>query len=186
MKPILILYATREGQTRRIAEHLAATVRARGREAEVVDAAHLPAAFSLDRYSAAIVSASVHLARHEPQMVKFVKLHKAELESLPVIFLSVSLSEAGAEDPAAPPERRAQASADVERMIHGFLTETGWHPPKIKAVAGALLYTKYNFLLRFVMKRIARAAGASTDTSHDQEFTDWEALDRLVDELAPR
>jgi hypothetical protein len=30
MKPILVLYATREGQTRRIAEHLVATARERG------------------------------------------------------------------------------------------------------------------------------------------------------------
>jgi menaquinone-dependent protoporphyrinogen oxidase len=33
------------------------------------------------------------------------------------------------------------------------------------------------------MKRIARASGGSTDTSRDHEYTDWEALDRLVDEL---
>jgi menaquinone-dependent protoporphyrinogen IX oxidase len=71
-------------------------------------------------------------------MIKFVKLHKSELEQIPAVFLSVSLSEAGVEDPAATPERRAQASADVERMIQDFLTETGWHPAKIKAVAGAL------------------------------------------------
>jgi len=183
VKPLLVVYATREGQTRRIAEHLGATIRARGHAAEVVDAAHLPAAFSLDAYSAAIIGASVHQGRHEREMVKFVKLHRSELEQIPAVFLSVSLSEAGVEDPAASPERRAQASADVERMIQDFLTETGWHPAKIKAVAGALLYTKYNFLLRFVMKRIARASGGSTDTSRDHEYTDWEALDRLVDEL---
>jgi menaquinone-dependent protoporphyrinogen oxidase len=58
-------------------------------------------------------------------------------------------------------ERRAQAAADVERWIDAFLAETGWHPAKIKAVAGALLYSKYNFLLRFVMKRISRQAGSS-------------------------
>jgi len=50
-------------------------------------------------------------------------------------------------------------------------------------VAGALSYTKYNFLVRFVMKRIAKAQGASTDTSRDHELTDWEALDHIVDEL---
>jgi hypothetical protein len=39
------------------------------------------------------------------------------LERIPTAFLSVSLSEADAEDTSAPPERRAQAAADVERMI---------------------------------------------------------------------
>jgi menaquinone-dependent protoporphyrinogen oxidase len=32
------------------------------------------------------------------------------------------------------------------------------------------------------MKRIARKAGAPTDTSRDYQFTDWAALDRFVGE----
>ena len=184
MKPILVLYATREGQTRRIAQYLAASARARGLSADSVDASQVPAGFSLDNYSAAILSASVHLGRHEKEMIGFVKLYRTELELLPTVFLSVSLSEAGAEDAALPPERRGQAAADVQKMIDAFITETGWHPNKIQAVAGALRYTKYNRLLRFVMKRIAARAGGSTDTSRDREYTDWAALDRLIDELA--
>jgi menaquinone-dependent protoporphyrinogen oxidase len=183
MKPILVLYATREGQTRRIAEHLAATARARNLTAEVVDAKRLSADFSLDSYSAAVLAASVHLQKHEPEMKEFVKRHLASLQLMPAVFLSVSLSEAGAEDPAATPARRAQSAADANKMIQAFLTETGWHPSRLHAVAGALMYTKYNFLIRFVMKRIARQAGASTDTSHDHDYTDWEALDRILDEL---
>jgi menaquinone-dependent protoporphyrinogen oxidase len=65
-------------------------------------------------------------------------------------------------------------------MIKTFLSETGWHPTRVLAVAGALTYSKYNFLLRFIMKRIARRAGASTDTSRDHEFTDWAAVDRAL------
>jgi menaquinone-dependent protoporphyrinogen oxidase len=34
------------------------------------------------------------------------------------------------------------------------------------------------------MKRIARKAGAPTDTSRDYEFTNWQALDRFVEQLA--
>jgi len=99
------------------------------------------------------------------------------------VFLSVSLSEAGAEDISASPERRAQSAADVQRMVHGFLDQTGWHPQHIRATAGALMYSKYNFLIRFVMRRIAQKDGAPTDASRDYEFTDWEALDRVIDEL---
>ena len=185
MNPILVLYASREGHTRRIAEHIAATVRARGLEAIVVNAAQLPQGFSLDSYSAAIVAASVHVGKHEKEIVEFVKLHRAELEQIPAVFLSVSLSEALAEDPAATPEHRAQGAADVQKMIGVFLAETGWHPSKVRAVAGALSYSKYNFLVRFVMKGIAKSQGASTDTSRDHELTDWAALDHIVDEVVP-
>jgi menaquinone-dependent protoporphyrinogen oxidase len=75
-------------------------------------------------------------------------------------------------------------------MIDGFVAETGWRPERSLPVAGALTYSRYNFLIRFVMKRIARKQGAPTDTSRDYEFTNWSAVDRFVDEAvrsaAPR
>ena len=183
MKPVLVLYATREGQTRSIAEYLAAIIRTRGFATSIFDAAHLPPEFKLEDYSLAVLAASVHQQRHESEIVNFVKKHRAELEAMPTAFLSVSLSEAAVEDDEASRENRAKAAVDVRAMIDEFLEETGWHPSKIKAVAGALMYTKYNFLVRLVMKRIARAAGESTDVSHDHVYTDWAALDIFVDEL---
>jgi menaquinone-dependent protoporphyrinogen oxidase len=183
MKPVLVLYATREGQTRSIAEYLAAIIRTRGFEASVFDAAHLPGEFKLEDYSLAVLAASVHMQSHESEIVHFVKHHRAELESMPTAFLSVSLSEAGVEDDEASRENRVKAAVDVRSMIDDFLAQTGWQPSKIKAVAGALMYTKYNFLVRLVMKQIAKGAGASTDISHDHVFTDWGDLDIFADEL---
>jgi|SRR5579862_1292273 len=179
MKPVLIVYASREGHTKRIADHLA-----RNLNAELLEAKHAPPGISLDNYSAAIVAASVHVGRHENEIVSFVKAHLRELDRIPSVFLSVSLSEAGAEDPSATPDRRAQAAADVQRMIDVFLESTGWNPWRIQAVAGALMYSKYNFLLRWIMKRTAARAGGSTDTSRDHVYTDWAALDRLALDVA--
>lgn len=117
-------------------------------------------------------------------MVRFVKEHRAEIESVPNAFISVTLSEAGAERSDATPAEHAKFVSGVQEVINRFLDETGWRPKHVKPVAGALLYTRYNFLIRFVMKRIARAEGGSTDTSRDHEYTDWAALDRFVAELA--
>ncbi|MCU1340265.1 MAG: protoporphyrinogen oxidase [Bryobacterales bacterium] len=128
MEPILVLYATHEGQTQRIAEHIAASVRVHGRLANVLNAAHIPDGFSLDAYAAAIVAASVHGGRHEKEIVRFVKDHVKELERIPTAFLSVSLSEAGAEDAMAPPENRARSAADATRMIDEFLAENRLAP----------------------------------------------------------
>ena len=183
MKPVLVIYATREGHTRRISEHLGALLEAHHRTFELADAAHLPEGFSIAKYGAAIVSASLHAGKHEPEMAKFVKRHLNELHQVPTVFLSASLSERTVEDPDSPAEKRAQAEADVERTIDSFLKETGWHPSNVAAVAGALIYSKYNFVLRFVMKRIARKAGGPVDTSRDYEFTDWTKLDRLIEKF---
>jgi menaquinone-dependent protoporphyrinogen oxidase len=181
MKPILVLYATREGQTRRIAEHIGAELRAHDFEADVLDAAKLPSAFTLARYDAAILAASVHIGKHEPEMVAFVKAHRSELERIPAPFLSVSGAESGAENSAASPEARERSAANVKKMIDAFVQETGWHPARVFPVAGALLYREYNPFLRFIMRLIAKSEGGSTDTSRNTEYTDWESLDQFVD-----
>ena len=106
--------------------------------------------------------------------------YRRELEAAGASLLSLSLSQAGAQDEAAPPDRRRQAQDDVRRMIEAFVAETGWTPAHTLPVAGALAYSKYNFLVKLVMKRIARHNGASTDTSRDWEFTDWQAVDGFV------
>jgi menaquinone-dependent protoporphyrinogen oxidase len=177
-----VFYATREGQTQRIAEHVAADLRRRGFEVEISNV-RKERAIRLDGFSAAVIAASVHVDRHESEMVKFVKQHRAELEALPAALLSVSLSEAGAERANATPEQRAQAVAAVHTLIDKFLRKTGWHPKRVKPVAGAPLYTRYNPLIRFVMKQIVKRAGGDTDTSRDYEYTDWVALDRFVEEF---
>jgi menaquinone-dependent protoporphyrinogen oxidase len=79
---------------------------------------------------------------------------------------------------------RARSAADVQRVVDSFLADTGWHPSKVHAAAGALMYSKYNFLIRFIMRAIARKEGANTDTSQDHEFTDWAALDHVIDEVS--
>lgn len=183
MKPILVLYATREGHTRRIAEFLAASVRLNGGQTTVVNAADFESSFQFDDFSGAFVAASVHQGYHEKELVQFVKRHLAALSGIPSVFFSVSLSQAGAEDATASPEHRAKASGEVQKMIDVFLQETGWCPTIVKPVAGALMYTKYNFLIRFIMKRIARKERASTDTSKDHEFTNWVGLHELVQEF---
>lgn len=183
MKPVGVLYATREGHTERIAQHISEGLRQCGVEATINDVRTHPTV-SLDQYAGVVVAASVHAARHEPEMVHFVREHAAELERMPGAFISVTLSEAGAERADATPEEHAKFVADVRKLIDRFFMDTGWHPKRVKPVAGALLYTKYSFLLRFVMKRIAKAAGGSTDTSRDHVYTDWVALDRFVADLA--
>jgi menaquinone-dependent protoporphyrinogen oxidase len=68
-------------------------------------------------------------------------------------------------------------------VVNKFIAETGWRPRRIELVAGALPYTKYNFLVRYVMKRISAKEGGDTDTSRDYEYTDWNAVDRFAVEF---
>lgn len=185
MNPILVLYATREGHTLHIANHILQNLFMAGLPVEERNAAALvdEDSFDLGGYSAAILAASIHRGRHEPEMVAFVQRHRNTLARLPSAFLSVSLSEAGVEQSSSTPELRVRAAADVDQVLASFYAETGWQPSRVTPVAGALQYSKYGPLLRWIMHRIVRRAGGNAELSQDQVFTDWESVDHFVSEF---
>jgi menaquinone-dependent protoporphyrinogen oxidase len=183
MKPAAIVYATSEGHTRRIADRLALSLKTRGVVPmlfDVRDAADVaPAGFA-----AVVLAASAHRGRHQREMVRYARQNRSQLAAIPNAFISVSLSEAGVENPALSEEERRKHSAAVRNMVARFVKDTGWRPRRVLPVAGALCYTRYNFLMRWIMQRIARSARGATDTSRDHDYTDWAALDRFAGTLA--
>jgi len=179
-----VFFATREGQSQRVAERVASDLRARDIDTDVVDVKHVHGEFEWHEYDVAFVVASVHAGHHEKEMIEFVRRSKGELERLHAPFLSLTLSEAGAELPNNPPQVREAAHADAQRMIGDFARETGWRPEHALTVAGALAYSKYNFFVKWIMKRIAHKAGFDGPTNRDYEFTNWPSVDRFVEKCS--
>ena len=182
VKRVAVFYATREGHTCKIAERIAIDLRALSFDVDLLEVRH-PIPFSLEHYSAAVLAASVHAGNHEKEMIQFVKDHRSELDLMTTAFLSVTLSEAGAEMRDKSLVEHARFAQDVDKMLTKFFNDTKWRPTLVKPVAGALLYTQYNFLVRLIMRSIAGKAGASTDTLHDYVYTDWVGLDKFVNDL---
>jgi menaquinone-dependent protoporphyrinogen oxidase len=182
MQRVLVVYATREGRTRKVAARVAAVLRARGREVDVFDAASPPAGIDPGRYALVVLAASLHMGRHEREMRAFVKKHAVALGRVRTAFLSVSLSEATVEDPSRPEEERAKAARAVTDTIARFLAQTHLRPTWVMPVAGALPYGAYGPVTRLVMREISRKEGGPTDTGRDYEMTDWSALERFAEE----
>lgn len=180
MKTALVLYATREGHSALIADHIASLLRSTGQPAEVFDVRDAPS-LDLPAHAKAILVASVHGGKHEREMIELAKHYRNELAQIPSAFISVSLTEATAENPNAPQAQRAAASERAQATMESFFKEAGWHPRQVKAVAGALPYTKLNFIVRFVVKQISKQSGGDTDTSRDYEYTNWPELDRFIE-----
>jgi menaquinone-dependent protoporphyrinogen oxidase len=65
VRPIGVLYATREGQTRRIAERVAQDLRARRFDVECNNLRDYDAKIQPNDYSAVVLAASVHAGKHE-------------------------------------------------------------------------------------------------------------------------
>jgi menaquinone-dependent protoporphyrinogen oxidase len=127
------------------------------------------------RVKGAVVGASLHGGRHQRAAEAFVKAHASQLNAHPSAFFSVSLSAAS---------RNPDELEAVKRLARSFPTPLAWRPGMIVCFAGRLAYTKYGFLKRFLMKRIARKEGASTDTSRDHEFTKWSDVEQFAADMA--
>lgn len=172
MAEILVVYATTEGHTRKVAEFIAERVRARGHHVDLVDAA-TPAVEHLGlRYRAAFVGGSVHCDRHQGALLHFARRQRAWLNAMPVAFFSVGLALV---QPDAGGVEAAREAADR------FVEQTGLRPARVHLVAGALKYTQYDFFKRWVMRTIAAREGRSVDTGHDHEYTDWADVGAFVD-----
>ncbi|MDA1146323.1 MAG: protoporphyrinogen oxidase [Chloroflexi bacterium] len=173
MSEFAIIYTTREGQTARVAHHIADRLRA-DREAIVHVFSMDEAPVSLRDFDAIAIGGSVHFGHHESQLMAYVRQHRDELTARPSAFFSVS-GAAGSEI-----EPYAGQAADYASE---FMDQTGWSPDVVGVFAGAIKYTQYGFIKKRVMRRIARKEGEPTDMSRDHELTDWADVDAFADDV---
>ena len=178
MIQIPIFFATTEGQTARIAERLAVLLREAGFSSAAIDVASERAkTFDWTPVRAALVGASLHAGHHQAAAAQFVRANLPRLAARPSAFFSVSLS-AGSSNP--------EEVREARRLAQEFCTTLGWTAGRIVPLAGRLAYTKYGWLKRWMMRRIARKEGGPTDTSRDHELTDWTSVASLATEIASR
>lgn len=173
MARMLVLYGTTEGHTARIAQSIGDTLRARGDEVDLVQASR-PGPNPAD-YAGIVVAASVHGGRYQRGVQAWVRSNVYMFGDRPTAFVSVCLGVL---------QHDATVQREVQDIVTRFLLSTGWRPAITKIVAGALPYRKYNWLKRWLMRRIVAKAGGETDTSRNWEYTDWSDLRDFAEQFA--
>jgi menaquinone-dependent protoporphyrinogen oxidase len=176
MPRILLLYATIEGQTARIAERIARTLREKAHSVDMLPADTDPAQLDPAAYDAVIVGASIHYGHHPAYLRTLIRRHRDALAARPCAFFSVSLSAGG-------PRPKPKAA---QRYLDKFLRQTGWQPQLTAKFAGAVKYSVYGPIKRRVMIVFVGLGGGDTDTTRDYEYTDWDAVERFADAYAQR
>ena len=169
MPRILVVYGTTEGHTAKVAGAIAEALHRVGAVVDVTAGGEVAPA--PDGYDAVIVAASVHAGRYQRSVEQWVRVHAAALSRQPAAFVSVCLGVL---------QKDPKVRQDLQAILDRFVATTGWRPTVAKFVAGALPYTRYGWIKRLVMKRIAAKAGGDTDTHHDFEYTDWNDLSHFA------
>jgi menaquinone-dependent protoporphyrinogen oxidase len=179
MANVLIVHATRYGQTAKIARRMEAALRGSGHAVQLVDVSRPPKSLEVWRFDVTFVGAPMYAGHYPASIVRFVRAQREFLKRGVSAFFSVNLAVAS---------HTSDGEAETLPLVERFIAETGWRPMRVELIAGALNYTRYNFFIRLLMRRMARKAGGDTDTSRDHEYTDWAAVERfaleVVDQVA--
>jgi menaquinone-dependent protoporphyrinogen oxidase len=162
MTRILVIYGTTDGQTERVAQEIGRALRLTGVDASVFQASS--AAPGPEDYAGVIVAASLRAGRYQRTVRRWIRQHGEGLRDKPGAFVSVCMMAR---------DRREATQQRLMAIMRAFVESCGWMPVIFKPVAGTLAYTRYDWLTRWMIKRMAAKMGDDTDTSRDHEYTDW-------------
>ena len=170
---LLIVFASQEGQTAKIALHVKSC---HVDNLEAVDLADVTAFPLIDvpgaSYDTVMVAAPIYVQHHLDSVAEFVKTHRETLAMMPSMFVSVNLAAA---------DRSPNAREALQHLVELFTEETGWQPEATEFVPGSLMYSHYGFLKCWMLYWLMRKAGVRTKTSQDYEYTNWDDVAAMAD-----
>jgi menaquinone-dependent protoporphyrinogen oxidase len=126
MARILVIFATTDGHTAKVAQAVGCRLQSRSNHADIVNAATDETDPSA--YDAIIVAASVHTGGYQRQIVRWAAKHSATLNQKPTAFVSVCLGIL---------EHKAEVDQRLRAILDAFARSTSWTPGETKIVAGA-------------------------------------------------
>jgi len=161
---ILIVYASVEGQTAKIADFAAEYITQAGHDVVLANADD-PATIDFQNTDAVVLAAPVHQRMHPKTFEAFIEASKSALAQHRTLLISVSLS-------AAFPE----GLRDAEKYIEELKTRTGFEPDAELMIAGAVRITQYDYFAMQLIQHVVLRDRDYDVSAGEQEFTDWKAL----------
>jgi menaquinone-dependent protoporphyrinogen oxidase len=170
-----LFYATRDGQSRRIAERIADRLIEKGINALPHDlAAALPAAQGLAESRPVVVVAAVRYGRHLPEAQQFLAIYRALRDPPPLVLLSVNLTA----------RKPGKNTAEGNVYLRKLIARNHLKPAFAAAIAGRLEYPRYGWLDKQAIRFIMLLTGGPTDPKTCVEYTAWNEVDGVARRIA--
>lgn len=170
MKKVGLLYSTKYGQTKKIMEYIGEHLQTLGLESKLLDI-NEKSQINPNDFNLVILGFPVFASRFPKKIIQWVNNNRDYLVKTRSAFFSVSLNAA---------DKRPEARKVDRDLLEAFSKITGWSPSTKSSFAGSLNYPAYAWFIKFILKRIAKAAGGSTDTSKRHEYTNWRAVEEFA------
>ena len=172
---MLFYYATRDGQSRRIAERIAERLRERGIAATPEDlVAAVPSAAEVLRAPLLVLVAAIRYGRHLPEANRLLEMYGRLSTRPPLVFASVNLTARK------PGKNTPEGNAYLRKAIARYRLA----PALAAAIAGRLDYSLYRWFDRQMIRFIMLLTGGPTDLQARVEYTDWNGVDAIAARIA--
>ena len=172
---LMVLYATRDGQSRRIALRICERLAAHGTAVAPRDLADgAPAAEDLAGAAVVVLVAAVRYGRHLAEARRFLARWRTLAPAPALALASVNLT-------ARKPDK---SSADSNPYLRKLIAQTASRPAVAAAFAGRLDYPRYGWLDRQLIRLIMWLTGGPTDPAACIDYTAWNAVDAFAARVA--
>jgi menaquinone-dependent protoporphyrinogen oxidase len=158
---LLVVFHSAEGQSRRVADRVAAVLRPKGIAVTLTNAECAPSPHTFD---AVIVGDSIHDRRHSGELASWLSAHRDLLAEMPTALFQVSLASAY-------PKHPTWGHVFVERLH----SDTGFDPQVVGEFGGRLAYMSYGWRTRNSLQSMA-VPGDEVGADH----TDWDAVEQFA------
>lgn len=165
----LLLYSSREGQTRKIIERIAAQLAPF--ECDIQDL-HTVGDIDWAAYDKVLIGASIRYGRLNKKLYQFIERNLTQLQRADAAFFCVNLT--------ARKEDQGKDTPQGSVYVQTFLKKSPWQPDVIGVFAGALYYPRYRWFDKMMIRLIMTMTGGETDTSKEVEYTNWEKVTQFA------
>ncbi len=172
-RSVLVVHASRYGQTQKIASRIADVAEQEGAEVRVYDVGEVPPRIDLSAFDVVVLAGGIAWGKHPRSLRRFIVRTVAGRSLTHSILVSVS----GAAESDATREL-------AESYVHRLYRETGWCADSFVLFGGGVTFTRYGPFTRWMIRRMQLKNGRPADVTRDYDYTDWEAVDRFARSLA--
>ena len=172
---IAVYYATRDGQARRIAEHICRRLNG-GRTPPTPRnlLPILPSSAELAHAPLIVLVAAVRYGKHLPEVERFLNAYCALPSPPPIALASVNLSA----------RKPGKTTSSGNPYLRKTIARHRLAPAAAVAFAGRLDYRRYSWRDRQIIRFIMLLTGGPTDPDTCIEYTSWSAVDEFADQIA--
>lgn len=169
---IAIIYASVDGQTKKICEKLNAHFNNQQIETKLCPIANFND--DVSEFNTLIIGASIRYGKHNKKVTEFIQNNTKSLNQITTAFFSVNLVA----------RKQDKNSPQTNPYLIKFLKNIDWKPDFLEVFAGKLDYKSYPLIDRLMIKLIMKLTDGPTKSDVPIEFTDWNKVNDFGQRLS--